>query len=110
MLKQRLRLRARVGTRAVWHVSDTGTRPDYQPERKGGRRLREWAVACGSGGELGLRRVWGSGERDSSALGRTGEGAGHGEGEGDGELSRLAFRPEGEEGSFPFFYKFSICL
>ena len=56
------------------------------------------------------------GERDASMLGRgkrkarvgrTGEGAGHGEGEGDGELGWLAFRPEGEEGSFPFFYKFS---
>ena len=53
------------------------------------------------------------GERDASTLGRgkrkarvgrTGEGAGHGEGEGDGELGRLAFGPEGEEGSFLFFF------
>jgi len=79
-------------------------------------------MAYGSGGELGhvdklvLRRVWAGGERDASALGRgkrkagaghTGEGSGHREGEGDGELGRLAFGPEGEEGSFPFFYKFS---
>ena len=55
------------------------------------------------------------GERDASMLGRgkrkagagrTGEGAGHGEGEGDGELGQLAFRLEGEEGSFPVFTNF----